>query len=46
MFESWEIQAGRFDLALDEAVDRGIRVAGTNERHPWSMSSPIWAPWR
>jgi hypothetical protein len=34
MFESWEIQAGRFDLALDEAVDRGIRVAGTNERHP------------
>jgi hypothetical protein len=34
MFESWEIQAGRFDLALDEAVARGIRVAGTNERHP------------
>ena len=34
MFESWEIQAGRFDLALDDAVDRGIRVAGTNERHP------------
>jgi hypothetical protein len=34
MFESWEIQAGRFDLALDEAVERGIRVAGTNERHP------------
>jgi hypothetical protein len=34
MFEAWEIQAGRFDLALDEAVERGIRVAGTNERHP------------
>jgi hypothetical protein len=34
MFESWEIQAGRFDLALDEAVDRGVRVAGTNEQHP------------
>jgi hypothetical protein len=34
MFESWEIQAGRFDLALDEAVARGIQVAGTNERHP------------
>jgi hypothetical protein len=34
MFESWEIQAGRFDLALEEALDRGIRVAGTNERHP------------
>jgi hypothetical protein len=34
MFEAWEIQAGRFDLALDDAVDRGIQVAGTNERHP------------
>jgi|SRR4051794_12696299 hypothetical protein len=34
MFEAWEIQAGRFDLALDEAVERGILVAGTNERHP------------
>ncbi|WP_344948986.1 hypothetical protein [Terrabacter ginsenosidimutans] len=34
MFEAWEIQAGRFDLALDDALDRGIRVAGTNERHP------------
>jgi hypothetical protein len=34
MFESWEIHAGRFDLALDDAVDRGIQVAGTNERHP------------
>jgi hypothetical protein len=34
MFEAWEIQAGRFDLALDEALHRGIRVAGTNERHP------------
>jgi hypothetical protein len=34
MFEAWEIQAGRFDLALDEAVARGILVAGTNERHP------------
>jgi hypothetical protein len=34
MFESWEIQAGRFDLALDDALARGIRIAGTNERHP------------
>ena len=34
MFEAWEIQAGRFDLALEEAIGRGIRVAGTNERHP------------
>ena len=34
MFEAWEIQAGRFDVALDEALARGIRVAGTNERHP------------
>jgi hypothetical protein len=34
MFEAWEVQAGRFDLALDEALGRGIRIAGTNERHP------------
>jgi hypothetical protein len=34
MFESWEVQAGRFDLDLDAAIARGIRVAGTNERHP------------
>jgi hypothetical protein len=34
MFEAWEIQAGRFDLALDEVARRGLAVAGTNERHP------------
>lgn len=34
MFESWEVQAGRFDLALDDALRCGIQVAGTNERHP------------
>ncbi|HET9828771.1 MAG TPA: hypothetical protein VFQ11_09710 [Nocardioidaceae bacterium] len=34
MFESWEIQAGRVDLDLDAMRERGIRAAGTNERHP------------
>jgi hypothetical protein len=34
MFETWEIQAGRVDLDLDEIVARGVHVAGTNERHP------------
>jgi hypothetical protein len=34
MFEAWEVQAGRFDIAIAEAVHRGIRIAGTNERHP------------
>ena len=34
MFESWEIQAGRDDLALDRLRARGVRIAGTNERHP------------
>ncbi|MDL5352359.1 hypothetical protein [Microbacterium sp. zg-YB36] len=34
MFETWEIQAGRIDVDLDGLVRRGVRVAGTNERHP------------
>jgi hypothetical protein len=34
MFESWEIQAGRYDLDLDALRGRGVRIAGTNERHP------------
>ena len=34
MFESWEIQAGRFDVDLAELQARGISAAGTNERHP------------
>lgn len=33
MFEAWEIQAGRIDLAIDEARHRGIQMSGTNERH-------------
>ena len=34
MFEAWEIQAGRLDLDLDGLRARGVRMAGTNERHP------------
>jgi hypothetical protein len=34
MFESWEIGQGRTDLDLDAMRARGIRFAGTNERHP------------
>ncbi len=34
MFEAWEIDAGRHDLDLDTLLDRGVLVAGTNERHP------------
>ena len=34
MFESWEIQAGRFDVDLEALRRRGVRIAGTNERHP------------
>jgi hypothetical protein len=34
MFESWEIQAGRFDVDLAALQARGIATAGTNERHP------------
>ncbi|MPZ93373.1 MAG: hypothetical protein GEU96_00395 [Propionibacteriales bacterium] len=34
MFEAWEIQAGRDDLDLEGLRQRGIPVAGTNERHP------------
>ena len=33
MFESWEIQAGREDLALEHLKAKGVRLAGTNERH-------------
>jgi hypothetical protein len=34
MFESWEAQAGRLDIDVDALRDRGIQIAGTNERHP------------
>ncbi len=34
MFEAWEAEAGRHDLDLNALRERGIRVAGTNERHP------------
>ena len=34
MFESWEIQAGRFDVDLDALARRHIPFSGTNERHP------------
>lgn len=34
MFETWEIDAGRIDVDLDALRRRGIRFAGTNERHP------------
>ena len=34
MFEAWELGAGRVDLDLDAMRDRGVLVAGTNERHP------------
>ena len=34
MFEAWEIQAGRLDIDLVGLRDRGVRIAGTNERHP------------
>jgi hypothetical protein len=32
MYEAWELRAG--DVDLDACRARGIRVAGTNERHP------------
>jgi hypothetical protein len=34
MFESWEAQAGRLDIDIDTLRDRGVQIAGTNERHP------------
>ena len=34
MFEAWEIDLGRDDVDLSALRARGIRVAGTNERHP------------
>jgi hypothetical protein len=34
MFESWEIQAGRLDIDLTALLRKGVRIAGTNERHP------------
>jgi hypothetical protein len=34
MFEAWEIQAGRLDIDLDLLRERGVAMAGTNERHP------------
>jgi hypothetical protein len=32
MYESWELRPGEVDL--DACRERGVRVAGTNERHP------------
>jgi hypothetical protein len=34
MFEAWEIDLGRDDVDLDALRARGVRFAGTNERHP------------
>jgi hypothetical protein len=34
MFEAWELDAGRIDVDVDALRARGIRAAGTNERHP------------
>ena len=34
MFESWEAQAGRLDIDVEVLRDRGVQIAGTNERHP------------
>lgn len=34
MFETWEIHAGRLDLDINGLRARGVRIAGTNERHP------------
>jgi hypothetical protein len=34
MFEAWEIDLGRDDVDLEALRDRGVRFAGTNERHP------------
>ena len=34
MFESWEVQAGRFDIDVELMRARGVQMAGTNERHP------------
>lgn len=34
MFEAWEIDMGRDDVDLAALRERGIRYAGTNERHP------------
>jgi len=32
MYESWELRPG--DVSVEGCKERGIRVAGTNERHP------------
>jgi hypothetical protein len=34
MFEAWELDAGRVDVDVEALRARGIRTAGTNERHP------------
>src|ERR1035437_3376903 len=34
MFETWEIRIGRVDVDLDDLLARGVRIGGTNERHP------------
>lgn len=33
MFETWEVGSGRVDVDLDLLVAKGVRIAGTNERH-------------
>ncbi|MEV7648997.1 hypothetical protein [Arthrobacter sp. NPDC089319] len=34
MFEAWELDWNRLDIDLQRLHQRGIRIAGTNERHP------------
>jgi hypothetical protein len=34
MFEAWELDHDRTDLDLQRLAGRGVRMAGTNERHP------------
>jgi hypothetical protein len=34
MFESWEVRVGRLDIDVEALRERGVRIAGTNERHP------------
>ncbi len=34
MFEAWEALVGRLDIDVDVLRDRGVQIAGTNERHP------------
>ncbi len=34
MFEAWELDVARLDVDVGALRERGIRTAGTNERHP------------